>query len=292
MAEEQVQPPPPQPDFLSGLIDAITTGAQHSYGQVTDDLGSLIQGMYNPGTATRMMEVAGGLPIDKLIAQLQRSPLVQNIMRKGGEVFHGSPHIFGEVDVKKTNPGSLVGPGHYVTDNPTIANTYAEGATALNAAAGSPGAGALEKIAQNMKPNIRSYQMAPHNTLDTSIPLPKGDFSRIVKALQEAEFVQKAGKHGTITPAMQQANAVANFTGSVLPDVSPSQQAWSTLASMFGNEKANDLLKKAGFQSITYPGGRVLGGEQHQATNVLDPSILSNLVIQYLRGQKPPLQGK
>jgi hypothetical protein len=71
MAEEIPQAQPQaQPDFLSGLLDAITTGAQHSYGQVRDDLSSLLQGGYNPGTAGRMGEAALQLPLGEWLSKL------------------------------------------------------------------------------------------------------------------------------------------------------------------------------------------------------------------------------
>jgi len=79
MAEEipQAQPQPQaqaqpqaQPDFLSGLIDALMTGAQHTYGQVKDDLGSLLQGGYNPGTAGRVGEAAMQLPLMEWLGKL------------------------------------------------------------------------------------------------------------------------------------------------------------------------------------------------------------------------------
>ena len=38
--------------------------------------------------------------------------------------FHGSSRVFEKPDPAKADPLSLYGPGHYVTDDPTIASEY------------------------------------------------------------------------------------------------------------------------------------------------------------------------
>lgn len=63
--------PAPQPDgqWNMSFLDALMSGAKNTYGQVKDDLGSLLQGSYNPGTMDRVGQVLGGLPIGQMLEQ-------------------------------------------------------------------------------------------------------------------------------------------------------------------------------------------------------------------------------
>lgn len=205
------------------------------------------------------MTAGGKLLATKLLAMMVPS----------GRVFHGSPMPFGKIDLSNADPNSLVGPGHYVTSSPSLASEYAGGATAQS----------LENLALQMRepqPNVRPYQMQAHNSLVTNMPVSESDIASVLKALQQREFAPKTAKHGTITPEQQRSNAVAGVESSVLPEASPGQQLWDALTRALGPQGANDTLRSAGFQSIQYPGGRIMGSEPHQATAVLDPSILQN----------------
>lgn len=66
-------PASPDPGLMGGLMDALKTGISHSYGQVRDDLSSLMGGQLNPGTIGRMWDVAGELPIGKVAGAFGRT---------------------------------------------------------------------------------------------------------------------------------------------------------------------------------------------------------------------------
>ncbi len=281
----------PQQDFLGGLLDAITSGAKHTYGQVSDDLSSLLQGSYNPGTASRVGEVLGNLPIDQLLTKALQSPIMQSLATRGGRYFHGTPNVYNEMDPAVSKASGAVGPGvGYLTNTPSVAEDYAMGAThgatpmqmqdltrVLQGTAGEHQR--IQNLASELPagfaPNIRPYLVKNHNALVTNQPFPQEDMDALVRTLQQTL--------GTASPGSFQkggaANRAANVVAAVKPQVGQEgQQIWDTLNGMLGPDRTNQILRQAGFQSIQYPGGDITGSAtKHTAINVLDPSIMQNL---------------
>ena len=214
---------------------------------------------------------------------------IAGVTMPGGKFFHGTPEAFNEFDPAMSKSSGLVGPGvSYLTNNPTVAADYAKGAT--------HGIGPMTDEAlttylknnnydlahmKNFAPNIRPYQLAPHNAFVTDQPLGQADMDSMLRTLQTSLGTPTSGgfQKGS------QAGRAANVQAAVRQQVGkPGQATFDTLTNMLGPERTNQILKQAGFQSIYYPGGALMGEIPHQAVNVLDPSIMTNL-FDFLAGK-------
>lgn len=199
------------------------------------------------------------------------APKLLAMMVPGGRFFHGTPNVFNEFDPARSKSSGLAGPGvAYLTDNPTVASDYAAGAT--NGVGANP---SIQKaIAQGMQPNIRPYLVKTHNSFVTEAPMGAQDMSALLAALGRDLGQSSSGgfqKGGS-------ANRAANAQAAVRAQAGgPGQAVYDTLTNMLGPDRANQVIKNAGFQSIQYPGGTIMGDVQHRAINVLDPAIMQNL---------------
>lgn len=207
----------------------------------------------------------------------------------GGPMFHGTSHAFEELSPQFSKSSGLVGPGvGYFTDNPLhVASDYAMGATQGVAPMAPEELTALLKakppgdyysqldLPRDYAPNIRPYQMAPHESFVTQEAFPQKDMDRLMQALRQAEPPPSTrGGFFKGNPAKRMENVARQVQG--LTGES-GKAVYDTLVNNLGPERANQIIKDAGFKSISYEGGQLMGGTPHRAVNVLDSSILQNL---------------
>jgi len=69
--------------------------------------------------AADAMKAAGAMPWELAERTVARDPLDKPV-----KLFHGTSHVFDEVDVDKTDPMNLFGKGFYMTADPKLAGTY------------------------------------------------------------------------------------------------------------------------------------------------------------------------
>ena len=214
-----------------------------------------------------------------------------------GEMFHGTPSVFEEFNPAVSKASGLVGPGvAYMTDNPLqVASDYAMGAThgvfpmdtdqltqILKMSPGSQNAFHGGPIPADYAPNIRPYQMAEHNSFVTQEPFPQKDMDALLQSLRESTPPSSSeGGFSKVSPGQRMANVAKQVQG--LTGES-GKAVYDTLVNNLGPERANQVIKNAGFKSISYEGGSIMGGTPHRAVNVLDSSILQNL-FDFLAGK-------
>lgn len=151
--------------------------------------------------------------------------------------YHGSSSVFEKPDPALSASSSLYGPGHYITDDPAVASTYAP--------KGTGGA-----------PNVTRYAFEPDRVFDIQAPVTQSDTARLLRAL--AAEPRAAGEVRSL--AQQPGNAL--------------NALWYALENRLGAARANDVLRRAGFDAISYPGGKMTGGRPHNALVVLNQALL------------------
>lgn len=126
-------------------------------------------------------------------------------------------------------------------------------------------------------PNIRAFQVKPHETFNMDTALDRKDLDLLRNALLDPDKMQ-----GLDPTARNLALRILSSTGGDGPNMGTS--LLHTLSRGLTGDKAGGdlsplltrLMKEAGFDSISYQGGIHAGrGDQlHDALNVLNPSIL------------------
>lgn len=281
------------------LLEALAMGARHSYGQVKDDLGALLSGSYNPGTAGRMIDVLGEMPLGRVLGKMGQMPIVKNIAHGGGRRFHGTPYVFNEAEKAK---GGLAGPGLYLTSEPGVADSYAKGSTFQGANKFDTGPDALQRTMETqmmvekswpkeiarqremgnsaqagdlekqfaeilatmpkLGPNIHSYQLKPHETFNMDALLNKGDMKKLQAYVDQAKHFtpdQRADLLGVLS-SVQPENTGADLMLGL--DLALKPLTSSGDKPLVGSENyslVNRLLKDAGFGSVSYDGGKRMG---------------------------------
>lgn len=212
-------------------------------------------------------------------------PKIMAMLVPSMRMYHGTPSAFQEVNPALAKSSGLFGPGHYVTNEPAVASEYAQGATHGVSPMSNEQLTSMMKLnppgnfysqldlPQEYSPNIRPYQVAEHNTFMTNQPVAQADIDRLAAS---ASKVAGEGRRAQNAAATVRSNA-----GEL------GKKVWQSLADFMGPEKANQAMLNAGFQSISYPGGDIMGTIPHQARNVLDPSIMQNL-FDALTGKPKP----
>lgn len=297
------------------LVDALITGARHSYGQVRDDLGSLLGGSYNPGTFGRMFDVLTELPIGKAIGKVQQSPLVNRIAHAGGPRYHGTPHVFDKV---KISDEGLGGPGYYLTDLAEVAGDYARGDTfggvnrlqrgpsglqeamqqailaekswknrsqqllARGDTTGAADALSLSEEAYAMGsklgPNIRKYQLKPHETFNMDKFLDPKDIARMREAAGKGYYATEAGQGARDLLGSLNVGNSANTGSDLMYALGSALMPINNASQKEAMNAVNKFLKHAGFGSVTMAGGTRQGvatsGPKHEAMSLLDLSLI------------------
>ena len=265
-------------------------GADAQLNQQGSVMGSKRQGELTGGqdpllaTLSKLINAAN--PIDWM-GGMAGGPAAQAVA--GGRFFHGTPKVFDKFDPLLSKSSGLVGPGHaYLTSSPKVAGGsglphapggYAAGATHMESSAPT----IEQAMSAGMQPNIRPYQVKPHNSLVTDKPFPQQDMDMLLNAIRQNLGTPQPGSF----QKGNQANRATNVANSVRSQSGGSgQQVYDQLLNTLGPDRANQVVKQAGFQSIQYPGGNLMGDEAHQAMNVLDPSIMQNL-FEALAGSTP-----
>ena len=239
------------------------------------------------------------------------------VMVPAENVYHGSTSVINKINPQH-NAGRtdlLRGPGFYTTNNPAVASEYAAGMTQygpsssverimqqaddLNAlakvSANSASKAKFLEQADNLRPNVMPFEMQPHNTFDVS-NFPTDDINSLLAAVRRQPWQDKATKYGTVSAETQAQNLhnslVNSFTNPGMSPLNnpltPGESVFQTLHSIMGPDKANALLREAGFQSIKHPGGILMGGPKHTAYNVLDEAILEPLVKAMAKKKRLP----
>jgi hypothetical protein len=198
----------------------------------------------------------------------------QAVMVPASKVFHGTPFAYKAVDMAKASKN--LGPSHFVTTSADLAGDYAKGMFMDSTA----------KAGQELAPNIRPYMMKQHNSLISQQPVGQTDLDSIMLALrQNYNPAPRVGKHGTVSSERQRENLLNEFASRLTPQ-SRGSDVRESLTSALGLEGGEDMLRKAGFQSIQYAGEEA-GSALQQATKVLDPGILDNLFDALSRPKSP-----
>lgn len=204
-------------------------------------------------------------------------------MIPGGRFFHGTPKVFNEFDPKLSKSEGLVGPGvAYMTNSAEHAGgTGVPGTHGGYAAGATHGIGQAptveQAVAAGLQPNIRPYAVKPHETLDIAQPLAQADMEKILLGVRE-HFSNAPATTGFSKSKVNPAQRIQNVQAAVKGSTGHfGQDAFAILQQIVGPETANSILRKGGFQSISYPGGALMGGTPHKAINVLDPTIMKNL---------------
>lgn len=269
----------PRGEQLSSVMQRMPMGSGE--GDLPTALQATLQALAQPAMQT------GGTMLAKALV-----PKLLAMMVPAGRAYHGTGAVYPEFDPNMSRASGKVGPGvGYTTDNPTVAGGtgapnapggYAAGATQLAKSAPT----IEEAIAAGLQPNIRAYWGKEHNSFITDKPFPQADMDALIASIRQ-------GLGGQVSSGGFQkggAGAAANRTNNAIAAVKSQagglgQGVFDTLQNMFGPERTNQLIKNAGFQSITYPGGQTMGEIPHTARNVLDPTILQNLYEALAQGQ-------
>lgn len=210
--------------------------------------------------------------------------------------FHGSSHFFDNIDLTKSKPDSLYGPGFYITDDPKIASTYASarntgehvGTYTVRRVPGQrlkdtvaskkaemaqrgdvPGdvrrSGSnvvIEFQEQGYGPNVTRFGFEPDKILDVRAPLEGTDVKRVAKAMLDSDLSAKELE--TLGSSFNRLVAMGAAKNGL----------WQEMAGVIGPARTNQILAKAGYDAIAYPGGKVTGGRPHNALAVINSDAL------------------
>jgi hypothetical protein len=208
--------------------------------------------------AVQESALAGGPIGTGALGGVLRAPLLATkakyLHRKTGEeptrVYHGTKHGFGELDVTKSDPHALYGPGLYFTDNPKVATGYAGHPLQVNydewVKAG------LE--AETPRPNVRPAHLDIRNPFDIDSRVAPSEVRRLLT---------EAGHPIAQTPQNLEGYVKSNLTG---------EGVYGSLLAHLGSKDAvNTFLQRAGYDGITHRGGRISGGDPHQVWIAFSP---------------------
>jgi hypothetical protein len=197
------------------------------------------------------------------------------VLDESGEplrVFHGTDRVFDEFDPKTIGLGHDPGPGFYFTDSPQSASEYALGYRDMeHSIEGIPAASQQEAmtiaeeaarkrglrvgqvveeeegsgawtallVPPDVAPNVRTAYLHISKPFDIDKPVPEAAQKRIAGALPKPEgFSVTAGASG--------------------------EAVYDRLSRLVGRDKANDVLRRAGFDGITHVDFTMKGSREHR----------------------------
>ena len=220
--------------------------------------------------ATRIMIKKGAMP--------RRLAAETSVMDKAGKpmaVYHGTQFPFEKVDLSKSDPASLYGPGFYTTKSPRVASGYAERKSFM------PGMGK----GHHRAPHVRKAFMHSKKMFDVDANVTPDDLKRIAKA---AIPITKRESLGDISGELKKLWAwdaegrplvkkgrPSDIYGPPMPtkkqlynDLVNLIEQWGTAddaIDVSGEARAivNEILRAAGFDSIKHVGGALTGGAAH-----------------------------
>lgn len=315
LLEELFSQAKPRPDLgqekpVATMAGRVVTGDE----TLTQALRRLPMGSGEGDLPSALSATAGALAQPAM--QAGSSVLAKTLMPKllatmipASRGFHGTP-VTPEGPLTPnyggSDTGGLVGPGLYLSNNPEVTSglpgpgkspSYAFGATqgvqhapvTVEQATQFLRTGNTpygEGVPANYAPQTHAFQVSKHNSFITDKPVPQAEYDAILNALKQHTTERGASSKGLSAERIA-ANQVANVKSQAKPG-DFGAKIWEALQTTIGPRRANDVLQKAGFQSISYPGGHLSGDTlKHQAVNILDPKILQNL-FDYLAS----IQGK
>jgi hypothetical protein len=225
----------------------------------------------------------------------------------GSRWFHGSSRQFEKFNPALADKGALYGPGHYITDNPKVASSYAaerdtmgnwptitrdqaeytakrlerESGYRTEIVQGRGDSWVVKYYDDSYGPNVTQYSFAPKRIFNVEKTLSKQDTKRLMRGMLDA------AKRDPNPPEGLQWNASAKLIAKEwTKDLGPGRAAnldmvYADLSRRFGKPFANAAIRRAGYDAIRYPGGRQVGGlGDHNAMVVLNPKTL-------VRGGRP-----
>jgi hypothetical protein len=227
------------------------------------------------------------------------------------KTYHGTPHVFDEINMDQLSPDSLYGRGYYTTADPEIASTYAKkGAESAYKWESSPKdiaqsfmdyhskdpsfakgsayfprerewAGKEDVIANSLLNAIR-FGEAPEeltSKLSGLIKTPRQNVRQQYMDLRNPLNVDETYPAKVAAEIASKASGtpvdaeyIARNLGSEVDGLSLFDLLDNVAMAAGDNFEPHHMLKNAGFDSIKHTGGKVTGGKAHQVYIALDPS--------------------
>ena len=229
---------------------------------------------------------------------------IQRILSATKRMYHGTPLSgFKSLDPAHSKSG-LMGPGIYATDNPEVASGYTSKVSedilktlaSLRYYGDTPPKPVLDRLS-GYGPNVRVLNVTPGSTLNMDAPthydqaLTKEILTNVIP-LVGSQYHLAGGplaesrrellrnflnpQFSTEPGPLTYSNLYKQIGKTILDSeiragYYPSSSKGKALD--FGSE-INDTLRKLGFQSLYYEGGRRVGNAEHNALNILDPGAI------------------
>lgn len=234
-------------------------------------------------------------------------------------VYHGTPQVFGEFDINKSQPG-LYGKGIYLTESPEVAGGTGQyssrvGGTELGYATPRTVSDVTHITAaiREAKNELRGWEQSLKPERDIHIR----DLQEKVSKLQAQLGRELNVRNPNVRPAFvdirkpfdidgphstSEILQIIRAAGKEIPSYKHpygtlnGDEAYQYLRSILGTEhNVNAALQKAGYDGITHIGGAITGGAPHRVWIAFDPKQVRSAFdpeLQSLSGWKPQAQGK
>lgn len=175
------------------------------------------------------------------------------VQREGGRpirVYHGSQKAFEQPDISLSKEG-LYGPGYYTTENPSVANSYANNQ-------GNP----------SVPANVRSDYLNIKHPLDMDKPIHP-DLNKVLDSMKNSKWQTDQTMHSDIMEQADLERSVRNYGDKKNITNGDLQHSLRTI---LGNGwDANDWFQANGFDGFTHQGGQFTGGKPHRVWIALNP---------------------
>ncbi len=260
------------------------------------------------------------------------NPVMEVPWVAGRPWYHGSARRFEKPDPERFDRDAMYGPGHYITDDPAVASSYAgkgeghlvgnqlvERAKPLSRTPewaeffkrnptmpprvlhplqtghrlservarkraeydklgfetsnvrrdpSRRDAVVFDFMAKDYGPNVTKYAFEPDKVFDIRAPVTPAAQSRLVDALM-AESKTAGHEFGR--------SSTLRRTADYMRELGPPNAMnayWHALEERLGAKRANDIIRRAGYDAIAYPGGAATGNKPHNALVVLNQALL------------------
>lgn len=227
----------PSPSSFLGVLKAIGEILSEEASPTRPDVSvGMMPGLPNPRNLPLTKVMTGGKPT---------------------QVYHGTSKAFQEFDPKQAREGGLYGPGTYFTESPRVASGYASDVMSFGRA-----------------PNVRPAYLDIMNPFDSRAAVSRSMVRKVVKGIET--MAVKEGYWSPNTPPKVIREWAARI-GERLAETKTGEQFYRRLARELGEAEypakdwANQVLQAAGYDGITYPGGKIMGGEPHKVWVIFQP---------------------
>lgn len=204
------------------------------------------------------------------VGQARAYPVGRPALGGPSIAYHGTSVPFDNFDPAIANPNALYGPGHYFTENPTVASSYA-----------------TTKGAQ-VAPNVRMASLDIKKPFDADALFgddenydrvsDSPDIFRILATAQQLRPNQDWDEAASMLDA--RANE-SNITGRDIYKVLSKTVDENGIEAK--RAAANEILQQSGYDGITHIGGQTTGGTPHRVWVAFSPEQIKPPVMQSAR---------